>query len=389
MKPWFASALGFLVVLAPLVASSPVTPQEVATRIIAQGGSVERDGDGRIVEVFLGNTWATDGDVERLASLGDLRRLDLSLTYVSDRGIDGLRRLEGLQELNLFAAEFITDTALSYLRGHSNLRKLNLRGTDVTDVAVEYVAELRALRTLDISFTQIGDIGMEHIDRLSELEELRIGGNKITGVGLRTLQLLPNLRALSLTGLQRRNAGRCWAVSVREAELETLATLKALRHIDLGRGVGLGGSGTGRPQCDIEGGGIRVTDMGLEKLKTLENLQSIELSGAEITTAGLASVLPAWRELRRLSLWNIEGLDDGVAIALTELERLEVLDLSRTSLTDEGLMTLANIPSLRRLYVSRTNVTAPGVAAFRDKHPQCWISWYDSAGAGEDAKGTD
>jgi Leucine-rich repeat (LRR) protein len=170
---------------------------------------ITRDASGQIVDVSLARTWATDAELELLGRIKTLKRLDLSLTYVSDRGIEQLKGLDRLEDLNLYAAEFITDAALAFLRGHKQLRTLNLRGTDVTDTSLAYVAELPGLRRLDISFTQISDVGLEHLAALTELEDLNLGGNKISGVGLHVLKLLPRLKKLSFYGIQRRNAGWC------------------------------------------------------------------------------------------------------------------------------------------------------------------------------------
>ena len=81
-------------------------------------------------EVSLARTWATDADVEKIAAIKTLKRVDLSMTYVSDLGIEKLKALNQLEDLNLYAAEFITDAAVAFLRGHRQLKTLNLRGTD-------------------------------------------------------------------------------------------------------------------------------------------------------------------------------------------------------------------------------------------------------------------
>ncbi len=86
-----------------------------------QGGHVVRDAKGNIVEVSLARTWATDADIERVAGIKTLKRLDLSLTYVSDGGAERLQALTQLEELNLFTAEFITDAAMAFLRGNTQL----------------------------------------------------------------------------------------------------------------------------------------------------------------------------------------------------------------------------------------------------------------------------
>ncbi len=363
--------------IAPVAVAQDAT---VSAAIEAQGGEVVRDKSGAIVEVSLARTWATDADVERVATLKSLKRLDLSLTYLSDRGAERLKSLEQLEELNLFAAEFITDAAMAFLRGSRQLTRLNLRGTDVTDTSLAYIAELSGLRSLDISFTQITDVGLEHLASLSQLEELNLGGNKISGVGLHVLKLLPKLKKLSFAGIQRRNAGWCWAPVITDLELDTISLLAGLEELNLGYGVALGaprpkdlGPADGEAECRIAGG-MRITDLGLAKLAQLEKLQRLDLSGSAITASGLKT-LTTLPELQRLSLWNVKGIDDSAAPHLEALSHLTSLDLSDTAVGDQTLATLAKLPNLKRLYVSETHVTADGLAAFRTQHPVTAVSW--------------
>ena len=345
----------------------------------AQSGQAVRDQAGHIVEMSLARTWATDADVEQVAAIPTLKRLDLSLTYVSDRGVERLKALDQLEELNLSSAEFITDAAIAFLRGHRRLRALNLRGTDVTDTSLSYVAELPDLKSLDIGFTLITDVGLEHLASLAQLEELNLGGNKISGVGLHVLKLLPRLRKLSFYGIQRRNAGWCWAPVVTDLELETISLLGGLEELNIGFGVALGaarpddlGPADGEAECRIAGG-TRVTDLGLAKLVSLKKLRHLDLSGASITANGVKT-LAAFHELRRLGLWNVKSIDDAAAAPLEALANLTSLDLSNTSIGNDTLRRLARLPNLRRLYLSETNVAADAVAAFRAEHPAIMVS---------------
>ena len=351
----------------------------LAASIEAQGGDVTRDRSGRIAGISLARTWATDADLERIAAVKTLKRLDLSLTYVSDQGVERLKALDQLEDLNMSAAEFITDAAIAFLRGHRQLKTLNLRGTDVTDTSLSYVAALPQLKSLDISFTQISDVGLEHLASLAELEELHLGGNKISGVGLHVLKLLPKLKTLSFYGIQRRNAGWCWAPVVTDLELDTISLVGGLEALNIGLGVALGtgrpadlGPADGEAECRIAGG-TRITDLGLAKLASLKKLRRLDVSGATITANGVKA-LAAFRELRRLSLWNVKGVDDGAVAPLESLANLTSLDLSNTPVGDETLRRLAKLPNLRRLYVSETNVTPGAVAAFRAEHPAIMVS---------------
>jgi internalin A len=373
-----------LLIVGAMPAGASGATQDDASGLVASvnalGGDVTRDRNGDIVDISLARTWATDADVERIATVKTLKRLDLSLTYVTDRGLERLKVLDRLEDLNLFAAEFITDAAVAFLRGHRQLKTLNLRGTDVTDTSLAYAAELPQLIALDISFTQISDVGLEHLAALAELEELKLGGNKISGVGLHVLKLLPKLRRLSFYGIQRRNAGWCWAPVVTDLELDTISLLGGLEELNVGFGVALGaprpadlGPADGEAECRIAGG-TRITDLGLAKLAALSNLRDLDLSGASITVNGIRT-LAAFRDLRRLSLWNVKGLDDAAAPLLEALTRLTSLDLSNTPVGNETLKRLARLPNLRRLYVSETNITAEAITAFRTEHPAVAVSW--------------
>ena len=378
--PQIAAAQNTIVVNRGAARNPPTKEDAIVSSVEAQGGSVERDNAGRIVGVSLARTWATDADVERVTGLKTLKHLDLSLTYVSDRGVEQVKALDQLEDLNLYASEFVTDAALAFLRGHRSLKALNLRGTDVTDTALSYVSDLPQLKALDISFTQISDVGLEHLASLAQLEELKLGGNKISGVGLHVLKLLPKLRSLSFYGIQRRNAGWCWAPVVTDIELETIALLVNLEELNIGFGVALGaprpsdlGPADGEAECRIAGG-TKVTDFGLAKLAALKKLRVLDVSGSAITDGGVKTIA-GFGDLRRLSLWNVRGIDDAAAASLAALANLSSLDLSNTPLGNEALQRLGAMPNLKKLYVSETKMTADAVDAFRTGHPAVTLSW--------------
>ena len=354
-------------------ADSPRADLERAVDLL--GGRVVRGPDGNIVEVSLARTWASDNDVERVADLKTLKRLDLSFTYVTDAGLQRLRQLPQLEELTLDATESITDAATSYLRANKSLRKLVLRGTDITDVGMPYLATLTNLKSLDLSHTMIGDVGLESLPALSELEELDFGGTRITGTNLNFLKLLPKLKKLSFNGIQRRNAGACWTPLITDLDLDTISLLSGLEDLNLGVGVSSGRTGEpmGEGNCRVTGG-IQLTDLGVAKLAKLTKLRRLDISGAKITPAGL-SALKSLPQLERLSLWNCKGLDDSAAPALAAFPKLGNLDLSYTSIGDATLKTLAALPNLKLLYLTDTKVTPAGVEAFRKQKPASFVSW--------------
>src|SRR5262249_62112349 len=174
---------------------------------------------------------------------------------------------------------------------------------------------------------QVSDVGLEHLASLAELEALDLGGDKISGVGLHVLKLLPKLKKLSFYGIQRRNAGWCWAPVVTDLELDAISLLAGLEDLNVGFGVALGaprpadlGPADGEAECRIAGG-TRVTDLGLSKLAALKKLRSLDVSGSAITANGVRT-LAAFRDLRRLSLWNAKAIDDSAASPLESMANL-------------------------------------------------------------------
>jgi hypothetical protein len=345
-------------------------------RIEERGGWVVRDRDGNVTEASLERTWATDNDIDFVVELKTIKKLDLSFTYVTDKGIKKLQALQQLEDLTLDTAEFLTDAAMAHLRGNRALRRLVVRGVDITDAGMPYVGEMSGLRSLDISYTMLGDVGLEHLPGLSELEHLKIGGNMITGLNLNFLKLLPKLKSLSLRGVQRRNAGACWTPRVTDLDLETISLLAGLEELDLGVGIGLGMGGQpaapGGGNCRLTGG-LQITDLGVAKLARLKKLRRLNLSGARLSTESIQLLqgLP----LEQLSLFACPSLDDSAAVALAGIPTLTHLDLSYTKIGNESLAHLAKLQNLRQLYLTETQVTADAADAFKKEHPATFVSW--------------
>jgi len=368
-----------LAVLLAVTLAADAAAQSTATavqRIEARGGYVTRDRDGQVTEVSLERTWATDNDIDFVVELKTVKKLDLSFTYVTDKGIKKLQQLPQLEDLTLDTAEFLTDASMAHLRANRALRRLVVRGVDITDGGMPYIGEMTGLRSLDISYTMLGDVGLEHLPALSELESLKIGGNMITGLNLNFLKLLPRLKTLSLRGVQRRNAGACWTPRITDLDLETISLLAGLEDLDLGVGMGLGMGGkpaaVGGGNCKLTGG-LQITDLGIAKLAKLKKLRRLDLSGARLTPEGvqMLSALP----LERLSLWASDSLDSGAVSTLARIPTLTSLDLSYTKIDDQALQHLAKLPNLKQLYLTETQVTPEAVEAFRKQHTRTFVSW--------------
>jgi internalin A len=292
MKMTLLTALpaALVATLVAVPAMAQITETAAVQRIEARGGFVVRDRDGSISEASLARTWATDEDLKYVAQIKTLKKLDLSFTLVTDKGIQELEQLRQLEDLSLETAEALTDASMNYVKNIPALRRLNVRGVDITDVGMPAIAQMTGLRSLNLSHTMLEDVGLENLPALTELEELHLGGNMITGINLNFLKLLPKLRKLSLNGVQRRNAGACWTPRVTDLDLDTISLLSGLEELDLGVGLGLGRGGkpaaTGGGNCRLTGG-LQISDLGVAKLGKLKRLKQLNISGARLTPAGL------------------------------------------------------------------------------------------------------
>jgi len=89
-----------------------------------------------------------------VASLRNLRSLELSGTHVSDDDLPIIARLKHLETL-LLADTDVTNRGMRYLDTMPKLRTLSLRGTTITDIGLLALIEQRSLQQLDISDTGV------------------------------------------------------------------------------------------------------------------------------------------------------------------------------------------------------------------------------------------
>src|ERR1700722_9606648 len=115
--------------LAGAVALAAGSDADTGRWIRAQGGQFASNAAGRIVAVNLASAWITDVDLDRIGELESLQRLDLSHTPVTDIGLEHLKGLRNVTDLNLYFAEYITDSALANFTSWSKLERLDLHGT--------------------------------------------------------------------------------------------------------------------------------------------------------------------------------------------------------------------------------------------------------------------
>ncbi|MBK5290100.1 MAG: hypothetical protein JJE04_00205 [Acidobacteriia bacterium] len=279
---------------------------------LAQGAGfdalTEKNAAGQIIGLSFRGAFVSDADLDEVAAMGQLEKLDLSETRITDLGLLRLRPLRNVRELNLFYAELITDEGLAVLKDWPRIQRVNLRGTKVTDNTLALLAGKDSITALDVGFAEVTDSGLQYLPRLKGLRELAFGGNKMTDVGLQVLRSLPALTHLDIAGKQRTDSG-LWFVAVTDFSLDPVATLSHLRELNLS--------------------GTQVTAKGLEKLTQLTKLE-------------------------KLNLYAAKRVGDDAVPRLAAMPALRWVDLADTAITAQGLSSLRS---------SKPNLTALGKPA--------------------------
>ena len=245
--------------------------------IEAAGGAVTRDASGRITGVDLRGTWITDTDLRRVARLPYLTHLDLSLTRITDQGMQELKSAPGIVDLNLHFAEYVTDEGLAAIKGWKKLKRLNMHGTKISDTSLDHISGITTLESVNAGSALVTDVGLERLSSLPNLKELTIGGNELGDAGLQALRQLPGLTYLDLSGRQGTDSN-VWTITMSDRGLEALLTLKELRELRFGcTSLGVGIEGTRFATVSA----MSVTGGWLEKMKALSKLQRLKLQGCD------------------------------------------------------------------------------------------------------------
>jgi len=173
--------------------------------ILRLGGKVQRDAASAIVAVNLRGSWINDVEMNDLARLPNLEKLDLSHTRITDEGMLRLKPAPRIADLNLFYAELITDQGMTAIRDWKRLKRLNVRGTRISDGTLQIVSKMTGLEALDIANTQVTDNGLDYLLSLTNLKELSIGRSRLSDNALAVLRMLPNLTYLVLSGARAKH----------------------------------------------------------------------------------------------------------------------------------------------------------------------------------------
>jgi Leucine-rich repeat (LRR) protein len=297
----------FAFILCSVSACAETPSSEDIQWVTDLGGTATRNAQGQVTGVNLRGTWVTDTELRRLNRYPALSVLDLSLTRITDGGMQEIKNLRGITDFNLYFAEYITDEGVAAIKDWKRLKRLNLHGTKAGDSALEHIAGLTLLEWLDVGSTLMTDVGLERLTSLTNLRSLTMGGNELGDAGMQALRQMPNLTYLDLSGRQG-NDKNVWSIAMSNTGLQAVLSLKNLRELRFAcvtTSVGIEGAKLGEVST------LSVTEKWLEQLQSLTSLERLKLQGCG-------------------------RIDDAAVRTLIAMPALREVDLKGTAVTEKG-----------------------------------------------------
>ena len=214
------------------------------------------------------------------------------------------------------------------------------------------MARFSELRSLDLAYAPLLPKAARHLGPLKKLERLAIGGGTIKDEDLDFLSQLKNLAHLDIRHTTR----------VDGLFLKNLKPLKNLVALNLE---------TARIQDENLSGLTQlqslktlyaprtIGDKGLHSIAQIASLEVLVLPQSTVTQEGIES-LAKLKNLYHLSI-NMKRLDDEAMVAIAQLAGLRSIQLTETRLTGEGFSYLNRLKKLESLSIESKSITASGL----------------------------
>uniref|UniRef100_A0A6N2N312 Leucine-rich repeat-containing N-terminal plant-type domain-containing protein n=1 Tax=Salix viminalis TaxID=40686 RepID=A0A6N2N312_SALVM len=273
-------------------------------------------------------------------SLSKLKELDLSeneiQNFVTSTGFERPGSLDKLEILDL-SSNRINDSSLSFLKGLSSLKHLNLAYNQIKgsmDIkGFERPGSLDKLEILDLSSNRINDCNLSSLKGLSSLKHLYLRGNQLNGsIDTKDFDSLSELEELDLSENEIQNF-------VTSTGFERPGSLDKLEILDLSSN--------------------RISDGNLSFLKGLSSLKHLHLDKNQLKGS---MEMKDFDSLSKLEELYLSGNEIQIFVTSTGFERsgsldkLEILDLSSNRISDGNLSFLKGLSSLKQLHLNKNQL---------------------------------
>lgn len=224
---------------------------------------------------------------------------------------------------------------LSEFKG-DDIEKLKMHSSKLVGPGFRYLENL-PIEVLEVSSLNLTDEAIEHISKLKELDELNIKWTKkITDAGVKELLKCKELDELEII-----------APATTDKALEYLSQMKGLQRLSL------------------------FTGRGTTKLKLISELPNLETIALVVNDLDeplvkqMSVIDPGWFGL---FLWSDKSIDDDQVALLNYLtQRIDILGIYGTKITDKGLDAISGMNNIGFVSMLVPGVTQNGVQRFRGR----------------------
>ncbi|CAN4077016.1 unnamed protein product [Withania somnifera] len=302
---------------------------------------------------------------DSLQKLSRLQSVKLDGCQVTCSGLKAIGNwCVSLKELSLSKCLGVTDEGLcSLVTKHKDLRKLDITCCrKITQVSISHITNscvsLTSLRMESCTlipreaFVLIGQ-GCQY------LEELDLTDNEIDDEGLKSISKCVSLSSLKL--------GICLNITD-HGLIHVGMFCSKLKELDLYRSPGISDLGIlaiARGCSGLEMINIaycnQITDGSFISISKCSKLITLESRGCPLVTSlGLAAVAVGCKQLSTLDIKKCHNIDDAGMIPLAHFSpNLKQINLSYTSVTDVGLLSLASVSSLQNITILHLKGLSP------------------------------
>jgi|HigsolmetaAR202D_1030399.scaffolds.fasta_scaffold09375_2 Leucine-rich repeat (LRR) protein len=294
-----------------------------------------------------------NGGTSKADARGKIVEVSLRSSWIADSDLQALSTFQDLHRLDLSHTR-ITDLGFRELKPLTQITDLNLYYAEqIGDGALAVIRNWRNLKRLNLRGTKVTDAGVEQLAEHPALESLDVGFSLFTDGGFQALTSIPNLKELAAGGNKVTDVG-----------LNSLRLMPNLRVLDL----------NGAQRTDSGLWAATVTDRGLDAIATLKQLEELYLRGAKITNTG-SGKLAALQKVKVLDLGETQLSEAGLKFLsqLPELERLSLYGCKRVD--DSVIPALESIRKLQWVDLTGTGLTPQAISRLRKSKPNCSILW--------------
>jgi serine/threonine protein kinase len=227
------------------------------------------------------------------------------------------------------------------------------------DQVFEDASLVKSGEDLSAEGLQVTDNGLDALRKVPDVTSLNLARTAVTDAGLKKLAVLKHLRELKLSITPIKGKG-----------LKDLTRLPDLRELSICNMPQLESGSlrnlTGLDLFVLRVTGDRLKNQDVKDLAELTSLVQLELFDNPQLTDQIVPTLCRFTELRKLSLSKTQITDAGIKKLCERLTRLEQLGLANTKITDDSIGYLKKLKHLKVLELTGTKVDGGSIADFKE-----------------------